>query len=279
MSRVGFDALPAAARQAITRQSGPVRSIRPLETSHPSAVAFILATQTGPVFLKAVPAGHPQAVTQQREVAIAPYLPAPAPRLLWHEEAGGWLLVAWEAVAGRHADYRVPGDLHMVRAALEDVQGAQVPAWVQLMSAAERWGPYADEGDAERFAGDVLLRTEWAPDNVLVTADQVHLVSWACPTRGAGWVDPYLWALRLMETGHSAASAVGWACEVPSWRDGDPAAIRAFGAAVARMWHEAGGSCTWPFKPRSCALTWRWNQDRQSADASGPGHRHFNSFE
>jgi hypothetical protein len=236
MPRIDFDALPAAARRAITRRAGPVRSIRPMEAGRNSAVAVILATQTGPVFLKGVPADHPQAVSQRREVAIAPYLPALAPRLLWHEEAGGWLLVAWEAVAGRHADYRVPADLHLVRAALEDVQGVQAPAGAK--TAVERWGPYADKGDAEQFDGDVLLHTEWAPDNVLIAGRQVHLVDWAWPTRGAGWIDPYLCALRLMEAGHSAASAVDWACEVPSWRDGDPAAILAFGAAVARVWHE-----------------------------------------
>ncbi|MEU0947604.1 aminoglycoside phosphotransferase [Streptomyces canus] len=246
MSRVDFATLPAAARQAVTRHTGPVRSIRPVEGGRNSAVAVILSTQAGPVFLKGVPAAHPQAVAQGQEVAIAPHLPALAPRLLWHEEVGGWLLVAWEAVAGRHADYRIPADLHLVRAALEDVQGVQAPAGVK--TAVERWGPYADEGEAEQFDGDVLLHTEWAPDNVLVTGRQVHLVDWARPTRGAGWIDPYTWALRLMEAGHSAASAVDWACEVPSWRDGDPIAIRAFGAAVARVWHEIATQDPDPWK-------------------------------
>ncbi|MFK0063314.1 aminoglycoside phosphotransferase [Streptomyces werraensis] len=238
MPRIDFTDLPAAARQAVTLHTGPVRSVRPAEAGRNSAVAAVLATASGPVFVKALPADHPQAAGQRREVAVAPHLPALAPRLLWHEEVAGWLLVAWEAVAGRHADYRIPGDLHLVRAALEDVQGVQAPAGVEVKTAVERWGPYADEGDAELFDGDVLLHTEWAPDDVLVAGRQVRLVDWAWPTRGAGWIDPYMWALRLMEAGHSAASAVEWACEVPSWRDGDPAAIRGFGAAVQRVWQE-----------------------------------------
>ncbi|WP_411092372.1 aminoglycoside phosphotransferase [Streptomyces sp. 049-1] len=242
MPRIDFTDLPASARQAVTLHTGPVRTISPAQAGRNSAVAAVLATASGPVFVKGIPSDHPQVVSQQREVIIAPHLPSLAPRLLWHEEVGGWSLVAWEAVAGCHADYRVPADLHLVQAAMGDVQGVQAPQGVQLKTAVERWGPYADEGAAAAFDGDVLLHTEWAPDNVLVAGRQVRLVDWAWPTRGAGWIDPYLWALRLMEAGHSAASAVAWACELTSWRDGDPAEILSFGVAVARVWHEVASA-------------------------------------
>lgn len=236
-SSVTFADLPEAVRQAVTRQTGPVRSIRPVETSRPSVVTAILATQGGPIFVKGIPADQPQAVAHCRETRIAPHLPPLAPRLLWHVKTAGWLVVAWEAVAGRRADYHVPADLQMVRTALEKVQSVQAPA--EVKTAVDRWGPYADDGAAELFDGDVLLHTNLVPGNVLLAGRQVYLVDWRFPTRGAGWVDAYLWALRLMEAGHSAASAVSWACELPSWRDADPRAIGAFGAVVQRVWHEA----------------------------------------
>ncbi|AYN40956.1 aminoglycoside phosphotransferase [Streptomyces dangxiongensis] len=238
MPRVDFTELPAAALQAVTLHTGPVRSVRTVQAGHNSAVAAVLATASGPVFVKGIPADHPQAASQHREMAIAPHVPANSPRLLWHTETGGWLLLGYEAVQGRHADYQAPADLHLVLTALEDAQRLQAPAEVELRTAVDRWGPYADEGAAELFAGDVVLHTQWAADDVLIDGRHVRLVDWAWPTRGAGWIDAYMWALRLMEAGHSAVSAVDWACEVTSWRDGDPAAIRAFGAAVARVWHE-----------------------------------------
>lgn len=235
--RVDFAQLPPAVRQAVATRTGPVHSARTALGGRNSAVASVLVAERGRVFVKGIPTAHPQTAPLRREVAIAPFLPASAPRLLWHVEAGGWLLVGYQAVKGRHADFQAAEDLHLVRAAIEGVQCLQAPALVELKTAEGRWGPYADEGDAELFAGDVLLHTEWAPDNVLLEGGRVHVLDWAWPTRGAGWIDPYLWALRLMEAGHSAASAVRWACDVESWRDAAPAALRAFGAAVARWWH------------------------------------------
>ncbi|WP_212768278.1 hypothetical protein [Streptomyces argyrophylli] len=171
-------------------------------------------------------------------MAIAPHLPSVAPRLLWHQDVAGWLLAAWEAVAGRHAGYILRADLHLVRGALEHAGGVQAPDGVELTTAVERWGPYADEGTADLFDGDTLLHTELTPGNVLLAGRRVHLVDWARPTRGAVWIDTYLWALRLMDAGHTAAAAVDWACKVPAWHAGDREAIRAFGAAVTRVWHE-----------------------------------------
>jgi len=239
MSRVAFADLPAAARQAVTRHTGPVRTVRPAWGGQHAALAVLLATQAGPVYVKGVPADTPQADAQMREAAVAPHLRTAVPRLLWQVDAGGWLLSGWQAVSGRQADYRSREDLHLVQSLMEQVQREKITAGVELGTAVERWGPYADEGAAEAFAGDVLLQTEWAPEQVLVgPGRQAWVVEWAWPTRGAGWIDPYMWALRLMEAGHSAATAVEWACEVPSWRDADPAALRAFAAAVARVWHE-----------------------------------------
>ncbi|WP_030598523.1 hypothetical protein [Streptomyces fulvoviolaceus] len=52
------------------------------------------------------------------------------------------------------------------------------------------------------------------------------------------WVDPFMLALRIMEAGATAAQAVSWVQRVPSWRESDPKALRAFAAAVIRLWRE-----------------------------------------
>ncbi|WP_327594734.1 hypothetical protein [Streptomyces chartreusis] len=106
MPRIDFHGLPAAARQAVTLHTVPVRSVRPAEAGRNSAVAAVLTTASGPVFVKGIPVDHPQAAAQHREVAIAPHLPALAPRLLWHEEVAGWQ--AARGRPGRRAA-RLPG--------------------------------------------------------------------------------------------------------------------------------------------------------------------------
>ncbi|MFI0812907.1 hypothetical protein [Streptomyces echinatus] len=158
VSRVDFATLPHSVHQAVLRHTGPVRSIRSAATGRKPALAVVLGTDAGPVFVKGIPANDPQAASQRREAALTPYVAGSSPRLLWQLEAAGWLLAGWEAVHGRHADYQSPEDLRLVRTALEAVQAHQAPDEVELPTAQERWGRYADEDQAELFAGDVLLQ-------------------------------------------------------------------------------------------------------------------------
>ncbi|MEV0593905.1 hypothetical protein [Nonomuraea cavernae] len=62
--------------------------------------------------------------TQDLEWMIAPYVAAVAPRVLWRIEEGGWDLIGFEAVDGRHAVYE-PGspDLHKLTDSLSSVRG------------------------------------------------------------------------------------------------------------------------------------------------------------
>ena len=248
MPRLAFDELPAAARQAVTIQTGQITATHTAGGGINSAIAALLDTETGPVFVKGIPADNPQAASQKREIAISPHLPAACPRLLWHVEAGGWVLLGYEAVDGRHADYSTTDDLTLVLAALAELQEVTAPDDVDLKTAEERWGKYTEEGQAELFAGDALLHTDFAPDNVLIHGGRARLIDWAWPTRGAAWIDPFMLALRIMEAGATAAQAVLWVQHVPSWRESDPKALGAFAAAVTRLWREIAAEDPAPWK-------------------------------
>ncbi|MCI3270120.1 phosphotransferase [Streptomyces cylindrosporus] len=248
MPRLAFDELPSAARQAVIAQTGRIASARTAGGGMNSAIAALLDTDSGPVFVKGISADNPQVASQKREIAISPYLPAACPRLLWHVEAGGWELLGYEAVDGRHADYSKADDLTLVLAALAELQQVTAPKDLGLKTAEERWGKYADEGQAVLFAGDTLLHTDFAPDNVLIHGNRARLIDWAWPTWGAAWIDPFMLALRIMEAGATAEEAVSWAQRAPSWRECDPKARGAFAVAVARLWSEIAAEDSAPWK-------------------------------
>ncbi|MFF4903088.1 aminoglycoside phosphotransferase [Streptomyces sp. NPDC001068] len=242
LPRYDYQDLPVPVRRAVIAQTGPVRADRTVTAGRNCAIASVLDTEGGPVFLKGVPLGDPRIQSQRREAAINPHTPSSCPRLLWSTDAFGWSLLGYQAVEGRHADYTQPADLGLVLAALEELRQATAPAGLSLTTAQERWGPYADDGDAELFDGQALLHTDLRPDNVLITDSQACPVDWACPTRGAAWIEPFLWALRIMEAGQAVAVAVSWARQLWSWREAAPTALRAFSAAVARLWHSTAAA-------------------------------------
>ncbi|MDQ0761947.1 aminoglycoside phosphotransferase [Streptomyces canus] len=248
MDRIHYDDLPQAARQAVEIQTGRIKGARTTGGGINSGVAAVLDGEGGPVFVKGIPREHPQAVSQAREVAVAPYLPAACPRLLWHLEAGGWVLLGYEVIDGRHADYTDSGDLVLVLTALRELQEVTAPDVPELKRAEQRWTAYADEGTAGLFAGTALLHTDWAPHNVLIGDGRAHLIDWAWPTQGAGFIDPHVLAVRLMEAGHSAGDAVTWVRRIMSWREAGRAELDAFSVTSMRMWREIADNDPQPWK-------------------------------
>lgn len=235
VSRIAWQDLPAAARAAVHEHTGAVLAETNVATGLNSGLAARMHTRTGPVFVKGVPLSSRQFRHQKREADISPFLPASAPRLLWHAQGGGWDLLGFELIDGRSADF-APGsaDLPLVAEVLQELAAIPCPD-ISLLSCPTRYTRYAE--NPSLFDGNALLHTDVNPDNILVD-NRAHLVDWAWPTRGAAWVDPAIWAVRLIDAGHTPESAEDWAAQLPAWRDAPQSALAGFALANAALWEE-----------------------------------------
>jgi hypothetical protein len=183
---------------------------------------------------------HAGVVRQHREAMINPYVMPVAPRLRWHTEGAGWNLLAFDYIpAARHADY-TPGsaDLPAVVQVLDRLQQIPCPD-LPVKRAEQRWAAYLDD-DAARdlLVGQTLLHTDFNPLNVLIGDGTAWIIDWAWPTRGAAFIDPACFLLRLMIGGHTAAEAEAWAAQCECWAVAPDKAIDAFALACARLYAE-----------------------------------------
>jgi hypothetical protein len=216
------------------------------------------------VFVKGVPISSKQVRHQQREADVNPFLPASVPRLRWHVQGGGWDLLGFELIDGWTADFS-PGspDLPHVAAALEELAAVPCPD-VPLLSCVERYAAYAE--DAALFDGDALLHTDVNPGNILV-GDRAHLVDWAWPTRGAAWVDPAIWVVRLIDAGHSPRAAEELAGWLSVWRDAPQSALTSFARAGAALWAEVAQQAPAAWQQSMARSARLWADYRTSREA------------
>lgn len=241
--RIRWEQLPARARDAVHALAGPIRAAHTVSDGQNSAIAAVLDTVQGHVFVKGLRTDQRTVVTQQREAAINRHVRAVSPQLLWRIEIEGWDLLCFEHVDGRAADY-TPGspDLPAVAAAMRRLAELPCPDLppVYFRPAERRWAEVIDDSEArEVLAGDTILHTDYNPTNILVTGlGNVQIIDWAWATRGAAWVDPACLVPRLIAWGHSPTSAEEIARECPAWADADPAAVDVFVAALTAMWGE-----------------------------------------
>ena len=179
----------------------------------------------GRVFAKAISAaltpGGPS--IYRSEAAVAAALPegTPAPRLLWSQDDGEWVVLVFEHVVGRPPSMSQPDELARVLDALDrlathltpspiaaprlavdwqdtlcgwrtmsgdgppaglDGYGADVAAAVDRLADLEAgWGAAAD--------GTSLVHGDLRADNMLLTADGVVIVDWPNAAIGASWFD------------------------------------------------------------------------------------------
>lgn len=269
--RIAWAQLPDRVSNAVAALIGPVLSATTVSDGQNSAVAAILDTRQGRVFLKGLPTDHRGVVTQQREAAVNPYVRAISPELLWHIEIDGWDLLCFEYVAGRGADY-TPGspDLrHLVTtmSQLTELPCPNLPP-MYFRRAEQRWAEaIADPAARDVLAGDTILHTDYNPSNILITEDgHARIIDWAWPTKGAAWIDPACLIPRLIAKGHSPASAEDVARQVPAWEEADPAAIDLFASALTTLWSEiARDQQNEPWKQALAASAQQWHEHRLTA--------------
>lgn len=252
MTSIGWTDLPSEVRFAVQARTGPVGDSRPAGGDR-SDITATLDTWTGPVFVKGARTGM-FARSLLNEAATSPYVSAIAPRMLWQIETGGWVVLGFEYVEGRHADYS-PGspDLPLLRAALEQLQALPLPDHVTK-------GIERHYGGLEAMAGNSLLHTDLHPDNVLVTESRIYIVDWAWASKGAAWSELAMLSFRLMVCGHSIRSAEEWGRASTRWEDGK--ALTAFTSANAQTWRRAAQRDPQDWKVRAASLAQQWAESR-----------------
>jgi RIO1 family len=259
-----WEALDELLCRAVAERTGTVHAARTAAAGFQSQIAALLDTESGPVFVKGIRSDHPGAVRQHREAMINPVVLPVAPRLLWHAEVAGWDLLAFEALRdARHADYRPgSGDLPRVVEVMNRLGRIKCPD-LPVKHAPQRWAAYLDDqAQAGLLDGDRLLHTDFNPLNILVTPARTWIIDWAWPTRGARFIDPACFAIRLITAGHTPAAAERWASRCEGWDTADPAAVDAFGVASARLFHEIAAEDPTPWKKELASAATAWHEHR-----------------
>lgn len=266
--RIAWDQLPLDLRAAVEKRTGPILDASTASAGENSPLAATITTADGKTFVKGVPSNHRRVVTQEREAAIAPLVHGLSPELRWHFDEAGWNVLGYEHIDGRHADYTPdstdPEHLVPLMTALGEIELTE-PGLFKI--AEDRWKTYVGApATARLFSGNALTHTDWAPHNVLITADGPRLIDWAWPTLGAAWTDPAHWIIRLIAAGHTAEQAEQLAARVPAYSAADPTHIDAFAAANVRLWdeiaHAAAGTRTWV--PAMAAAARAWDASRRT---------------
>lgn len=202
-----MDTDPASAiRPLIQDHTGPVAEIRRTAQGNSSDLTAIVDCESGPFFVKAVrnrPGGRRDSLIRERQIDAA--LVHISPPLLWDVETEGWLVLGFEVVDGRSADFAPDSaDLPLLVDTLAQIGRVPLPAFARDWTET-RWDRFAATGsDVELFRGDSLLHTDINPSNILVEGRRAWAVDWAWPTRGAGYIDPSVPAAARRRSRHRA---------------------------------------------------------------------------
>lgn len=257
MSKLPWESLPPSRVAAIEALTGPVIKTESTTGGLMPGLAAVLHAETGRYFLKAAPADSPAASLYKREISANAGLPTslPAPRIRFASGDGGWLVMVFDYLEARDADLS-PGspDLDGVLTAVAAISSA--PAWecaprvaVNLaalrgkadallgkQSSGQPWEMYRaaiESFDADALAGDSLVHYDLHPGNLKVTLDAgVVVVDWAFACAGAPWADVALLVPRLIEAGHSPATAERFVARLPGYRAAPADAV----TTLAALW-------------------------------------------
>ncbi|MGW1993567.1 phosphotransferase [Embleya sp. NPDC001921] len=255
--RTLWDELPTDARAAVERCAGRVLAVATVWAGFNCEFAATVTTEHSRYFVKGVPRDHP-AVSQQRvEARIAPHVGAVSPRLRWEVRLDDWVLLGFDHIVGRHADF-APGtaDLPLVADALRRL-GRVAVRDLPLPRIEERWRPLLTSRQLELLRGESLLHTDLHPHNVLINdrGPRAYLVDWAQPARGPAWIEVTLVASRLMDEGHTAEQAASWADRFACWRTVSREAMETFVfAATNQCSRGIGAAHAAPWNARLTAL-------------------------
>jgi hypothetical protein len=242
MVRGRWEDLPGPVREAAAREVGKVFSADVGPPGTGSDITATLHTAAGCVFLKGIRLEGPHSAVRRIEAKVQPYLPGIAPRLMGQFETAGWLVLLFEHVAGRHADFSPgSGDLPLVAGVLDELSRTFRPE-LPVLPIERRWAAFAEVPALDLLRGETLVHMDLTQENLIIGDDGVRVVDWAWPTRGAGWLDTAFFVVRLVQAGHRPRDAELWARRVEAWRGVCNAHIDAFMGAYAGVGRHARGA-------------------------------------
>ncbi|MFJ1913134.1 phosphotransferase [Streptomyces sp. NPDC088147] len=244
--RVPWDQLPAGLRTAIEDKTGTVTASTPVTQGLNCTTAQIITTRgNGPLFLKGVRDTDLEGASALRwEEHLTDTVGGVSPSIRHALRAAGWYCLAFVYVDGRNADLGPESaDLDAVAFTIRRMHRLRTPD-IPIPPLADRFTGYLMPGEAEALAGGHLLHTDTNPHNILVSnrGGTAYIVDWAMPAVGPEWVDAAYTAVRLMEYGHTPASALAWLRGIPSWRSADPKAVDALVTVTCRRWSAVVGT-------------------------------------
>ncbi|GGM48183.1 hypothetical protein GCM10012275_19050 [Longimycelium tulufanense] len=256
--------LPDQVRAAIQAHTGPIATVIPTGRGQTCDIAATLRLADGQRrFLKGVQGADRRMRWLRHEVTAGRLAPGLAPEVLFHADVGDWLVVVFEHVEGRTADFS-PHSPDLARVAATMQRLATIPAsgvgplrdrweghqsWRTLAEKApdrlDNWHKthlesliHWESAAANRVAGPSLLHMDLHQHQFLIGPDahDVRVVDWSWPAQGAPWVDVAFLVIRLTGAGHPPGDAEQWAAGISSWSFTTEEALTSFAARVAGLW-------------------------------------------
>ncbi|WP_158557931.1 phosphotransferase [Spongiactinospora gelatinilytica] len=253
--------LPRRLREDAQTDLGRVHTAIPLPTGAPWTAA-LLHTKYGCYYLKACPALEPAALSAVREqwaAAVIPSPPVPTPSLVWSSNDHGWATMIFEYIDGRHPDLTpgspdIPAVTETLNVLAEDMSpyndrsippvsesiyrlllssqvmlnDPELPDW-ELYDAALDFGRGLKPAALD--CGDMLLHGDLRRSKLLFAdgedGEQVYVLDWSRIARGAAFIEPVMFALRLIQAGHSPQQAEMLLMGVFTWDDAPPDQVTA----------------------------------------------------
>lgn len=266
MRNTTFGELSREVRDAVADHAGSLGEFTSASDGNHAELAGVLRTGSDRIFIKGtrlIPEQHwggAEAWSLRNEAAVLPFVKPYGPELLWQVEAGGWLLLGFEFIDGRHADY-APGspDLDAVADVISGLALVECPAVVR-MRVEQRYTALSE--DAAVLGGPSLLHCDVNPENVLITRDGVRVVDWAFASRGAAWVECGFLLPWMLRDGHSPEQAEAWLTQFPAWEDANAEHLDLFAGFLARQWtrRDVEGAEAWVHE--YAETTRRWAEHR-----------------
>ncbi|RSM67435.1 aminoglycoside phosphotransferase [Actinoplanes sp. ATCC 53533] len=263
--RMDWTALPVAVTTEVADRLGETHAIPATTGAHAEIAATVTGTD-GKVFVKAAHTDFGvRSLRYELRVSEAVRV-SYSPAVEWHFEEAGWLVVAFEHCAGRHADLG-PGspDLELLDEFLTELGETPAPPDVALFSPRGRLG-----FEHPAMDGDRLVHTDLTAANLIVTPEGLRVVDWAFATKAASWFELASLTHWLIGAGHTPDQAEQWLARHPAWRLTEPEVLDYFATRNAEKWACKSAGTTTAWMHDLAAWTSQWSAYRHQTSKIAP---------